>query len=181
MSEEIKIHTQDNEAIKDTQNLSIKTHKKILPKLIYYTIGFLLLLIVIIFIAGLFKHKNNPNTIPNYNIKIGSTTITPSEIREFSQQVNIYSRQLKINLGGTPVQVAENDLILHAALIDQAKKNKVIITQADLNSVIPSQESVAEYQEILKNSGVGYFTQILNDNKLYESKLENVLIKKKNL
>jgi len=181
MSEEIKIHTQDNEAIKDTQNLSIKTHKKILPKLIYYTIGFLLLLIVIIFIAGLFKHKNNPNTIPNYNIKIGSTTITPSEIREFSQQVNIYSRQLKINLGGTPVQVAENDLILHAALIDQAKKNKVIITQADLNSVIPSQESVAEYQENLKNSGVGYFTQILNDNKLYESKLENVLIKKKNL
>jgi len=133
-----------------------------------------------------FTHHNKPNSnaLPTGNIKIGDVTITPTDIKTLSNQLSKYSKQLHNSLGGPAVKVAEDDLILNAALKDQAHKHNITVTQADLDSAIPSQSLAngkSVYNQYLKSTGLAMMTNVLNENKVYESKLENVVIAKKNL
>jgi hypothetical protein len=151
----------------------------------FVTVVALALVIGGIVLAVRLAHERNPNSLPTKNIVIGKTTITPANIKTLSEQLSKSSKQLHYSLGGSAVQVAENDLILNAALKDQAVRHTINVTQADLNSVIPQQSLVngskSAYDQYLKSTGQAMMTEILNENKVYESKLDNIVIAKKNL
>ncbi|MFI5270683.1 MAG: hypothetical protein ACHQT9_01385 [Candidatus Saccharimonadales bacterium] len=146
-----------------------------------------LLILVVIGTTSLYKKHNTVNQfkIPTSNIVIGSTTITPSEIRSLSSQLSSYGKSLKTSFGSNLDETATRDLILNAALIDQAHKLGVNISQDEYNSVLsqytPVDTSSANYKNYVNSNHIALATKILNDNRVYESILNDKLIKSKNL
>ena len=144
-------------------------------------IVFLLLLAGIIIVIGWKLYDLRVNK----TITINGTSITSQEVKAYAAEVNRYATSHHENFGGTPTQVADNDLILNAALKDQAKKHNITLTQADIDAALQSKYkaygSKQAYQAALRGLGIANIMKVRDQNTAYESILQNVLIANKQL
>jgi len=141
----------------------------------------LLVGVVILIVISLIIYKR----ATNHNITIGKTVITSQARKELSDEIAVYSKLTHVNFGGSPQHVADDDLILNAALKDQADKHDISITQADIDVANAQQYrtygSKAMFERHVQAVGISNLTNILGENNAYEAKLNNVIIAKKNL
>jgi hypothetical protein len=144
--------------------------------------GFIIFFVVIVGILVAWKVYNS---YVNRPVDIDNTTITSQEIKAYAAEVNTYATSHHENFGGTPTQVAVNDLVLNAALKDQAQKHHITLTQADINTALSSKYqaygSQEAYQAALKALGITNIMKIRDENTAYESILQNTLIANKEL
>ncbi len=121
----------------------------------------------------------------NKTIVIGDTRITQTEIKAYATEIQRYSAAEHESFGGTPTQVADNDLILNAALKDQANKHHIALTQTETDAALQykynAYGSKQAYQAALRNLSIVNIMKIRDQNIAYESILQNVLIAKKQI
>jgi hypothetical protein len=165
------------ESVNDEKGLSGKSHKKKLAVVI------ILLAVVVLAIVVLYNYKSQKKQ-PS-NIVIGSTTITPQEISEFSKEVARYSKVNDVKFGHPAKQVAEDDLILNAALKDQAAEHHVTVNQNDIDSQFSkryaSYGSKDAYDNFVKKAGFANLVRVVAENNVYEAKLYSKVIATKNV
>jgi hypothetical protein len=139
------------------------------------------LVIVILVIAGYMVYKR----VTDHNITIGKTVITPQTIQELSNEITGYTKLTHAHFDGSPQHVAGDDLILNAALKDQAAKHNIRVTQADIDFAnaqkYQSHGSRAGYERYAQAIGIANLTRILSENTAYEAKLNDTIIAKKDL
>lgn len=121
-----------------------------------------------------------------HNIVIGDTTITPKQVQSYASAASHYQATNKnTSLGGNPTDVAQDDLILNAALKEQAKQHGITVTHADLDASLALAYkyygSKAGYQQAMKSMGIFQLATVRSENKVYEAKLENVLIAQRSI
>lgn len=144
-------------------------------------IAILLVVIVAAVVIGYVVYKK----VTNPDITIGKTVITPQAIQELSREITAYSKNTHVSFGGSSQHVAGDDLVLNAALKDQANKHHITITQADIDATnaqkYQSYGSKAAYERYVQAVGISNLTNILGQNSAYEAKLNDVVIAKKDL
>ena len=142
-------------------------------------LGLALMAVVILF--GWHLYNNSKNVV------IGNTTITPKEVNQVSDEIAQYIKKNKhVSFGKkSPHDVARDDLILNAALKNEADKHHVKITQADIDKTQANQYreygSKAGYKRFIKIEGITQFTRITSENDTYKAKLEDKIIAKKDI
>lgn len=137
--------------------------------------------------GGIFKSKNNDQQIQQ-SIVIGDTKITQSDVDRYAKGIENYKKQRPtVVIAGEPKQVALDDLVMHAALLKEAKDNNLSMTDSELRELykIPSKTSIDDYykyKEANKSSdGVDYYEGVTQENGLLRQKLEKKLIQDQNL
>jgi hypothetical protein len=137
----------------------------------------LLLLVFGISHLSLFR---KPNTIT-----IGNTSITKADISNYAAEIRTYQKQYPLNSfgGGTPTEVATNDLILNAGFKFEATQLHTSLTDSELvapvKSAYPTAQEQQQYIQQLR-SGPN-FLLIRNENTAYELKFANKLLVHKQL
>ena len=138
-------------------------------------------LIIVIAVFGFFVYKK----AVDHNITIGKTVTTPAEIKELTDEVTTSTKDGQGSYGQPAKNVAQDDLILNAALKDQAAKHNIQVTSADIDLTLSSQYKVygskTAYERYTRLSGITNLAQITAENNTYEPKLENLVIAKKTL
>lgn len=139
-------------------------------------------LALLICLGKLIQHINNNNK----NVVIGNTTITPKDVNELSDEITQYTnKNQNVSFGKSPHKVARDDLILNAALKNEAAKDHVTVTQADIDAAQTNQYhaygSKAAYARFVRLEGIPQLTKVTSENDAYKAKLENKVIAKKDL
>jgi hypothetical protein len=144
---------------------------------------FLLVAVAVLVVAGLIWLVDEK--VIHHNVVIGQTVITPAQVKELTTEVTNYTRATGNHYGQPAKKVAQDDLVLNAALKDQAAKHHVQVTQAEIDFAQASQyaqyKTKAAYQQHLRAVGIANLVNITAENNLYETKLENVLILQKSV
>ncbi len=137
--------------------------------------------------GGIFRSKNNDQPL-RQSIVIGDTKITPSDIGRYAKGIENYKKQRPtVVINGEPKQVAFDDLVMHAALLKEAKENNLSLTDNELRELykIPTKTSIKDYykyKEANKSSdGVDYYEGVTQENGLLRKKLDKKLIRDQNL
>ncbi|HMS23360.1 MAG TPA: SurA N-terminal domain-containing protein [Candidatus Saccharibacteria bacterium] len=137
--------------------------------------------------GGILNSDNNDQQIEQ-SIVIGDTTITQSDVDRYAKGIENYKKQRPtVVIEGEPKQVALDDLIMHAALLKEAKDNNLSLSDTELRELykIPSKTSIDDYykyKEANKSSdGVDYYEGVTQENGLLRQKLEKKLIRDQNL
>ncbi|MGH7240523.1 MAG: hypothetical protein ACREHG_10750, partial [Candidatus Saccharimonadales bacterium] len=158
-----------------------KSHRGFLkrPSLKASMLGILVILLMVAIVWKIYdSYVNRP-------VVIGGTRITSQEINAYAAEIKRFTATHKENFGGTPTQVAKNDLVLNAALKDQAQKHHVTLTQADIDAALKNKYeaygSKQAYQAALKSLSIVNIMKIRDQNTAYESVLQNTLIANKQL
>lgn len=144
----------------------------------------LLIGLVFIVLIGLFVYNKVANR--STAITIGSTTVTPKEVDDLTNEMTQYAKRDKnIHYNPSPHKVARDYLVLNAALKDQAAQHHVKVTQQDINAQLAqnykSYGGQRQYEQFLQAEGITTLGRIQSENTTYETKLENVVLAKKNL
>lgn len=157
-------------------------------------IGFTVLILIVGFAlfqwlvpGGIFKSKSNDQPLQQ-SIVIGDTKITQADVDRYAKGIENYKKQRPtVVIAGEPKQVALDDLVMHAALLKEAKDNNLSLTDTELRELykIPSKTSIDDYykyKEANKSSdGVDYYEGVTQENGLLRQKLEKKLIQDQNL
>ncbi len=147
--------------------------------LVKTVLGLALLVIIVLFGWHIYSSSKN--------VVIGKTTITPKQVNELRDEITQYTKKNKnVSFGKkSPHTVARDDLILNAALKNEADKYDVKITQADIDKTQANQYhaygSKADYESFIKYEGITKFNRVTAENDTYEAKLEDKIIAKKKL
>ena len=154
---------------------------KLDPKRLAKAIALLLLILLIVVPVGYLVYNKVTNKVAN----VGGTKITTKQVKSYSSEIASYAAKNNEDFGGTPQQVAQDDLILNAALKDQAKKHNITVSQADIDASLSDKYShyggKAGYQQFLKTAGIATLVNVRDENAAYEDKLQSVLINTKQL
>lgn len=137
--------------------------------------------------GGLFNSNDNTAQIEQ-SIVIGDTTITQADIDRYATGIDNYKKQRPtVVIQGESKQVALDDLVMHAALLKEAKENNLSLTDKEIRELydIPSKTSIDDYykyKEANKSTdGVDYYEGVTQENGLLRKKLENKLLQEQNL
>lgn len=113
-------------------------------------------------------------------VTIGDTTITHKQFVDYANAIKNFTKDHNEDFGGTPMQAAQNDLILNAALKNEAKKYHVTVTQDDIDASLQNQYDALggkqNYQDAVSGRGLTDVMKVRNENTVYESKLHDNLI-----
>src|SRR5665213_2238151 len=163
----------------DTLGTERKSDRKWPKKVLILT----LVLLVFATVAGIAVYHMHKNS--HKNIVIGAITITPQDINAFSREVSTYAKTYNVNFGRPAKQVAQDDLILNAALKDQAAKHKIVVSQNDIDAQFAGRYqqygSKSAYESYVKKAGFPNFVEVVAENNTYESKLYTAVIASKNV
>jgi hypothetical protein len=119
------------------------------------------------------------NYINNRSIKVGSTTITKQQLDTYAKAVDKFQKENEAKFGdGTPAETARDDLILNAALKQEAKKYGVLVGQQDMDSLYGGKIG---YEVYLSDKGVKEVVLLRAENDVYKAKLKAKLINTKDL
>ncbi len=158
-----------------------KTRKKRFPQInISVAVGVLLLVVVagLIILKVTHKHKGFP-------ITIGSTRITVQDVNNYAAELKAYSKlNPNSNFGGSPTQVAVNDLVLNAAFKQEAQKLNKPLTDSDIaqaNSYGGTMTTAQQQQYLAVLHSENKALQIRAQNIAYEQKFDSTFIARKNL
>jgi|GEM_PF-3665066 len=153
-------------------------HIKIKTKVPIY-VGILILLVAAGLVSYKVLHKHQA-----FPVVIGGTKITKQDVTSYAAEIKVYERaNSNTDFGGSPSQVAVDDLVLNAALKSEAQKLNKPLTNADLiNSSYETLTTDAQQSAYLSQLRSGNkMQQVRAENMAYEQKFDNNLIAKKNL
>lgn len=149
-----------------------------------------LLVILLLVLGGLTalwlssnKDKQQP-TVTISSFKIGDTEITQQDVQAYTQQLQDYNaKNPNLNFGGNLSEVALDDLVLLAALKEEAKKNGVEIAPGDIEAL--RKERNGGKDPASNSSPTAYGIEKVADTRdqieVYKRKLETKLISRKDL
>ena len=162
----------------------LKNKKHLSRKKIYIIVSAVLLFILAVVLAVAYLLPKTPS-IKQGNITIGDITITPNDIDNYVKSIQDFkSQNPDVILDGDERTIAINDLIMNAALKQNAKINNVTVSNKEILAeayifISSDQEADSSIDYMLgdKNS----MSRVRNENVAYQSKLNDYILARKGL
>jgi len=162
---------------KNSNNSSSSPNKK--SKKWLLIIGFILTLITVSSVLG-WRYYVNSN-----QIKLGGEIINKKIVDSYSKEISTYYKNNSLNLTESSRKKAIDDLLMHAALKEKAKKYNISISQSDFDlemaPVYDTYGGKSQFNKFSKPEGVKNFIINNSENEIYKKKLKSKVISHKKL
>lgn len=171
--------------VHDSGPHKVKGRKKLDKKKLFVA-GLVIVAVIGLVGAGLFGYSRYQDSRQKAkDIVIGDITITPEDRALYAKSIENYKKANNaVSLQGTPEELAIDDLVMNAALKQEAKKNNLSLTDTEIRTIhdIPPDMPISESQSIGPSSnGYDYYKYTTAENTLLRQKLEKALIAERSL